>query len=62
MEDLARELKIVTLLIDAPTATALNENAVLHVSDQFLGTDVVLPGCSEMFGMRWIGNESWLSA
>src|SRR5438034_2273930 len=39
---LAAELKIVTLLIDRPTAVTINQNALLHFGNQFLQRNALL--------------------
>src|SRR6266566_9888797 len=39
---LAAELKIVTLLIDRPTAVTINQNALLHFGNQFLQRNAFL--------------------
>ena len=45
VEDLTGELKVVTLLINAPAPVAVDEDAVLDIGDEaFSGDGIVLPG------------------
>src|SRR5688500_18437054 len=41
-EGLAAELEIVTLLVDRKTAVAVDENAIVHLGDEFIERNIFL--------------------
>ena len=62
VEELAAELEIVALLIDAPASGADNVNAISIPANRSSSEQLFGFGASEIFGMRWIGKAVGLSA